>query len=820
MTPAIQYTDTSNIVIVDDNPDNLRMISSILQNDGYNIRPVTSSGEALEIIERLLPDLILLDIRMPGMDGFELCRILKSHEKTRNIPVIFISALNETEEKVKAFNAGGVDFITKPFHPDEILARVQTQLTSRRVQKEIQQLNDELEERVKQRTSELEAINWKLRDEIAERKRIERKLKESEERLDLALSGANEGIYDWKIDKNSLYLDSRFYTMAGYHPYEFPQENDEVVKRIHKVDFNQLEAELKNMLAGDLNGFEVEFRFLRKDGSYMWIQSKGKVVSRDDREKPKRFIGTHTDITARKMAEEALRENEQLLTNILESMDEGVIVVDSDFTYSIFNKSMEDFSNTPRKEVLGKRPWDVFPSLKNTSIEENMKRAMNGETAGDTEVHIELPKNPDVWCRDSFSPLKDADGKIVGIVGVVSDITQQKRDEVELRRLRNYLANIIDSMPSILVAVDRKGRVTLWNQQTVKTTGISVSDARSRLLREVFPRLGDIMESIEFSIRERRVISLPKVARKVDQETRFEDITIFPLVGNGVAEAVIRVDDETQQVRMEEMMIQGEKMLSVGGLAAGMAHEINNPLAGILQNASVLESRLTGELPANHKAAEAAGTTMAAIRRYLALRKLPDMIENIRTSGSMAAAIVKNMLSFARKSDKVTSSNDLGTLLDRTIELLRTDYDMKKRYDFKKIELIREYDPSAPPVPCESSKIQQVFMNILKNGAEAMTEMAKPPCPPVFILRVKDDGAWVRAEIEDNGPGMEERIRRRIFEPFFTTKPVGMGTGLGLSVSYFIVTENHGGQMSVQVAKDGGSCFVIRLPKGGRSESS
>jgi len=220
------------------------------------------------------------------------------------------------------------------------------------------------------------------------------------------------------------------------------------------------------------------------------------------------------------------------------------------------------------------------------------------------------------------------------------------------------------------------------------------------------------MERIQAAITDRKVLKGSKIPRQLHGHTRFEDVTIFPLVANGVEGAVIRVDDVTDQVRMEEMMIQSEKMLSVGGLAAGMAHEINNPLAGILQNAAVLQHRLSGDLPTNHKAAEAAGTTMAAIQHYMNLRRLPDMLENIRSSGERAAAIVKNMLSFARKSDRLISSHDIGVLLDETIALARTDYDMKKHYDFKKIEIVRDYDDALGPIPCEASKIQQVFLRL------------------------------------------------------------------------------------------------------------
>jgi PAS domain S-box-containing protein len=372
-------------------------------------------------------------------------------------------------------------------------------------------------------------------------------------------------------------------------------------------------------------------------------------------------------------------------------------------------------------------------------------------------------------------------------------------------------------MPSVLVGVDKEGKVIQWNRKAEEATGVSFKKARSQPLVDVFPRLTDEMDRIKTAIQERRVLTDLKVPRKYRDETRYEDVTIYPLEANGVEGAVIRVDDVTERVRLEEMMIQSEKMLSVGGLAAGMAHEINNPLAGILQSASVLANRLTGDLPANRKAAEAAGTSMAAINQYLELRKLPGMLENIRTSGSMAANIVKNMLSFVRKSENTHSSHDLGRLLDQTLDLLKTDYDMKKHHDFKQIAIVRQYEAKAGPVPCEGSKIQQVFMNILKNGAEAMAGGMDAQTRPAFILRIKDNGDWVRVEIEDNGPGMNAEIRRRIFEPFFTTKPEGKGTGLGLSVSYFIVTEGHGGEMDAHAAEGGGTRFVIRLPKTGKS---
>ncbi len=179
------------------------------------------------------------------------------------------------------------------------------------------------------------------------------------------------------------------------------------------------------------------------------------------------------------------------------------------------------------------------------------------------------------------------------------------------------------------------------------------------------------------------------------------------------------------------------------------------------------------------------------------------------------------MLSFARKSSGPSCTGErLDDLLDRCIELASTDYDLEKKYDFRQIDIVREYDKTLPNVACEAGKIQQALLNVLSNGAQAMFLKGEErrgkgeAWKPRFVLRLihEEETDSARIEIQDNGPGMDEATRKRIFEPFFTTKPVGVGTGLGLSVSYFIITENHGGDMSVESQPGKGATFVIRLP--------
>ncbi len=534
---------------------------------------------------------------------------------------------------------------------------------------------------------------------------------------------------------------------------------------------------------------------------------------------------TMTD--AIRVREKALRESEEKHRGLIESSRDWIWEVDANGIHTYASPMVEEMLGYKPREVVGMTPFELMPPEEATRIAGFFEAAAAKRESIVALENVNMHKDGRrVVLEKNGVPVLDAAGRVAGFRGVDRDITKRKEREAELRRLRNYLSNIIDSMPSALVGVDMKGKVTQWNKTAEQSTGIVADDALGKPLPDVFPDAALEMSSIVESIRKREIMQEHKRPRSSGAGARYEDVTIYPLTTNGVEGAVIRIDDVTDKVRMEEMMIQSEKMLSVGGLAAGMAHEINNPLAGMMQTANVLTSRLTVEnIPANERAAAKAGVTMDAIRAFMKARGVPRMVAAINQSGRRVADIVTNMLSFARKCDDRASTHGLAELLDKTLELAATDYDLKKRYDFRRIEIRKEYEDNLPPTPCEGAKIQQVLLNILRNGAHAMQEAAEENkregrrCEnPCFILRLSREPEIDRVyiEIEDNGPGMDEATRRRIFEPFFTTKPVGVGTGLGLSVSYFIITENHGGEMSVASTPGEGSTFRITLPVKGR----
>lgn len=279
----------------------------------------------------------------------------------------------------------------------------------------------------------------------------------------------------------------------------------------------------------------------------------------------------------------------------------------------------------------------------------------------------------------------------------------------------------------------------------------------------------------------------------------------------GVQTVIGIAHDVTERLYIEEIMAHTGKMSMVSGLAAGMAHEINNPLGAVMQHAQNIERRVSAEIPANLKAAAEVGVSLDLVRAYLEKRGVFAFISHIRAAGTRASEIISQMLYFSSRGESGVVCADMTVVLDRVVGLAATDYDMKKKYAFRNIEIVREY--AAEPVLADIAlqEMEQVLLNILKNAAQAIAgaEMRREPR---ITLRTALSEECAEVEIEDNGPGMDEATRLRIFEPFFTTREVGAGTGLGLSVAYAIVTKGHHGTIEVRSRPGGGSCFTIRLP--------
>ncbi|GAB6038073.1 hypothetical protein JCM15519_26320 [Fundidesulfovibrio butyratiphilus] len=427
-----------------------------------------------------------------------------------------------------------------------------------------------------------------------------------------------------------------------------------------------------------------------------------------------------------------------------------------------------------------------------------------------------------VACKDGSLSVVEVHGTMLGEneLLVFIDVTERKRAEDDLRRQEEYFRLLIETSPLSMAVVDLRDRSTRANAKFTEILGYTPDevDTLDKWWENVHPD-PQTREECMGMFREQLAASrngsnpIPSFEAEVTAKDGMTKTIEFHLSRIGELVMVMFVD-LTERKRMQEMLIQTEKMVTVAGLAAGMAHEINNPLSGILQSSQVVLRRLTSDSPINRQAAQKAGFSFESLQDYLRMREVVSMVESVRTAAMRAAQIVSSMLDLSRSNESVGAPADMNKLLDKSVELCSTDYDLKKKYDFRHVSIERDYDLSLPQVQCSPIQMQQVFMNLLKNSAQAMAEASQPDgVPRKILLRTRNlAGEKVRVEVRDNGPGMTETIRRKVFEPFFTTKPPGVGTGLGLSVSYFIITNGHKGAITVESAPGKGAGFIIELP--------
>lgn len=407
-----------------------------------------------------------------------------------------------------------------------------------------------------------------------------------------------------------------------------------------------------------------------------------------------------------------------------------------------------------------------------------------------------------------------------------AEIAKQEDTEALLLEARNYLDSIINSMPSILIGIDREGIITHWNHAAQEKTQITHDQALGQHFQTLIDEPNINMCLITAAIDKKKPKKLEAIQEGHGSNARFKDITIYPVTTMDiesaiVRSAVIRIDDITNRVQLENMIIQNEKMGSLGELAAGVAHEINNPLGTILQSVQNIQRRLSDDLLTNIKVAEKQGVDLEKTVAYLEERKIFTFLDNIKNAGERAANIVTNMLEFSRTHTNKHEPVQLMDLLNRSIDLAVISSSLHKKRDNAKMKIVRHFPDQCPSIYGMAAELQQVILNLINNAYQAYNEH--------YLLHKDDpentlDGVLtieaslivnthdIAIKIKDNGPGIDEWTQKHIFDPFFTTKETGKGTGLGLSVSYFIITEHHQGSISVESIVGEGTTFVIHLP--------
>ncbi|WMW66181.1 PAS domain S-box protein [Nitratidesulfovibrio liaohensis] len=605
------------------------------------------------------------------------------------------------------------------------------------------------------------------------------------------------------------------------HPADRPVARDRYLRRLN----------------GEPLGTYPPLRICVPDGE-RWVFGTGVLLEWDGRPA---VLVMLTDITDLKEAEQALHAREQQFRAVLTQAPFAMALLHPDGTLREANAewlSLHGLAEATGNPAVYTPDQDRY--VLHAGLHGLAQAALAGEPIATEPLEFPPDATPDGqtrWMALRLYPVAGAPGTPDAVVFILNDLTVLMESERErqalladlsranraLSRAQRHLKGVLDAMPSVIVVADAADRVVLWNPAAERRFGVAAPSAHGRPLAEIAPELIRHLPRLHAARRSGMATPPERVVTPMElpagtlpgplpgESRRVEDVTAIPLETGEEMWGILRLDDVSERAAMEDLMVQAEKMASVGGLAAGMAHEINNPLGGILQGVQNLRRRLLDDLPANRAAAERQGVDFGRFMAYTEERRIGGLLDSIRESGERAARIVANMLTFSRRSDPSRIPVQINDLLERTLELAVTDYSLARNYDFKRIAVVRRYDPQLPPVRCSASEMEQVFLNLFKNAAQALALRDNGP-PPVLTVTTALEAAHLRIEVADNGPGMSSELRRRAFEPFFTTREAGAGTGLGLSVAYFIVVTNHKGTITIEESPEGGAVVVVRLP--------
>ena len=362
---------------------------------------------------------------------------------------------------------------------------------------------------------------------------------------------------------------------------------------------------------------------------------------------------------------------------------------------------------------------------------------------------------------------------------------QLKMEEYE--RLKEFSENIVESINVGILAADLDDRVESWNSQIEQLTGISRAEAVGMKLAELFP--SDLVEQFDRVRGETGIHNVYKFLLKshavngnghssaVKRRETILNLAIAPLVSKDQQQIgrLVIFDDVTDRAELEQRLVQADKLSSIGLLAAGVAHEVNTPLAVISTYAQMLAKQVGDD------------------------SQKSLILDKIAKQTFRASEIVNSLLNFSRTSTTSFGDVNLNRVIQETLSLL--EHQLQK----SGIQVKLDFEAELAPIHANAGKLQQVFLNLFLNARDAMAKGG------TLEVRTWTDESSAKIEVADTGPGISPEHLHRIYDPFFTTKAARKGTGLGLSVTYGIIQE-HGGSIEVSNRRSGGARFRLDLP--------
>ncbi len=662
--------------------------------------------------------------------------------------------------------------------------------------------NHQLKRQVARRTEELRVSN-----EI---------LKVSEKRFRDTFEQAAVGIAHVLPEGRIIRANQRLCELLGYPLEELINKNFRDITHPDSLADDVQMAQ--RMINREVEIYRKEKPYIKSDGSFFWIHLTTRLTFDDDNN-PQYFISVIEDINETVLNRDRIVAAHRQLQNVLDaSFLSMIIATDQQGTITIFNSGAQRILGYSPQEMIGKRTPMLF-HLQSEIQEraklhsERLNRPIKGfevfvaqaELASYEECQWTLVHKDGhhIHANLGLTCIRDEQDKVVGILGVAQDITEQIKAQQELREKEERLRITLRSIGDAVIATDNEGVVMQMNPVAESLTGWAADDAIGQSLQNVF-QIINAQTRLPVSNPVQKVLECGEVVGLANHTVLVSsDGTEYQIADSGapirsdtgqIVGVVLVFRDVTGEYAMEQQLRQSEKMQAIGQLAGGIAHDFNNMLGGILGSAELLSEKLLHNPEAT------------------------ELMKIIMQSGKRAADLTSNLLAFSRKEPSASRTMDVHRVIGDAITLLKQTIDRRIDIDFKTTD-------STALINGDASQLQNAFLNLGINASHAMTKGGKLTIqtqPVTFDdhdryidLQEIKPGKYLKIDITDTGIGIAPQHLNRIFEPFFTTKEHGEGTGLGLA-AVFSTIKQHDGIITVKSELRKGSCFSIYLPLAGQ----
>jgi len=626
---------------------------------------------------------------------------------------------------------------------------------------------------------ELANMAW----DIVLRKRAEQRLFEAHQRMEHLLSESPAVVYTYSLNPEPelTFASRNLSRVLGWEPERFYSSHDFWKTCVHPDDLEDVLAKVAQMVVR--GSMSYDYRFKHADGQYRWIHDEQHITAASGGRRE--VVGAFWDTTEQHRAEEALETQKRMLRTILDGVPDVIGLQKPDHTIIEYNRAGYRMLAKNPEDVIGRKCFEVTgrdapcqPCATSLALKSGHNEAL--------ERYDPLLKR---WFHVNAIPIVDESGKIVMVVEQLRDISLRREQEAELRRL----ASAIDHAVEAIVVSDKDYQVVYINPAFQTITGYSRVDIVGRRcdFLQNFQNVQGVMEDCWQRIESGTSWKGRLECRKKDGAFFMAEGSISPVVDEtaAVVNYVCVLRDISAELKMEERLIQAQKMEAIGSLAGGIAHDFNNILFPLIGYAEMLREDLSADSP------------------------LQDSVNEIFNASIRARDLVKQILAFSRQSKEEKKPIRVQSVLKEVLKLVRATLPAN-------IQIVQDIETDCPPILADPVQIHQVAMNLVTNAFHAM-EADGGTLTVSLAAEVLDGGldqkallpagSYAYLAIADTGCGVPADVLERIFEPYFTTKEQGKGTGLGLSVVHGII-QSHGGDITVASAPGRGTAFQVLLP--------